>query len=90
MFCTPLAPSSGERCGKRTKNCWPPATALAWNWQRANTPGIIKYPFWRMTAQNQKAVYAYINLGQAFAPKQIEKQSIVLDGDVGYVLAQIS
>lgn len=43
-----------------------------------------------MTAQNQKAVYAYINLGQAFAPKQIEKQSIVLDGDVGYVLAQIS
>lgn len=23
-----------------------------------NTPGIIKYPFWQMTAENPKAVYA--------------------------------
>ena len=27
-----------------------------------NTPGIIKYPFWQMTAENQKAIYACINL----------------------------
>lgn len=55
----------------------------------ANTPGIIKYPFWRMTAQNPKAAYACVNLGQAFAPKQIEKQSIVMDGDIGKVLEQL-
>ena len=27
----------------------------------ANTPGIIKYPFWRMTAQNPNAIYICIN-----------------------------
>ena len=54
-----------------------------------NTPGIIKYPFWRMTAQHPKAVYASINLGQAFAPQQIEKQSIVMDEDVGNTLSLI-
>jgi len=30
-----------------------------------NTPGIIKYPFWRETAENPKAVYTCINLGEA-------------------------
>lgn len=29
-----------------------------------NTPGIIKYPFWRMTARNPKAVYACVNYGR--------------------------
>lgn len=33
-----------------------------------NTPGIIKYLFWRMTAENPKAVYASVNLGEAYAP----------------------
>ena len=32
-----------------------------------NTPGIIKYPFWQMTAENPKAVYACVNYGEAFA-----------------------
>ena len=31
-----------------------------------NTPGIIKYPFWQMTAENQKAIYACINLEKIF------------------------
>ena len=52
----------------------------------ANTPGIIKYPFWRITAQNPKAVYTCISLGQAFAPRQIEKQSIAIDEDIGQIL----
>ena len=34
-----------------------------------NTPGIIKYPFWQMTAQNPNAVYACINNGEAVCPK---------------------
>jgi hypothetical protein len=51
-----------------------------------NTPGIIKYPFWRYTYQNAKATYACINLGEAVAPEQFEKQSILIDGDIGEVL----
>ncbi len=51
-----------------------------------NTPVIIKYPFWRMTAANPRAVYACLNLGQAAAPREIQKQSICIDGDIGAVL----
>ena len=52
----------------------------------ANTPVIIKYPFWAMTAANPKAVYACLNYNEAFCPQQIEKQSICLDGDTWEVL----
>lgn len=51
-----------------------------------NTPGIIKYPFWKMTACNSRAVYACINYGEAYAPKDILQQSICIDGDIGAVL----
>lgn len=54
-----------------------------------NTPGIIKYPFWQMTAQNPKAVYACINLGEACAPVEIRDHSICIDGDIGKVLEQL-
>lgn len=54
-----------------------------------NTPGIIKYPFWQMTAENQEAVYACINYGEAASPEEIGKQSICLDGDAGEILQQI-
>ncbi|WP_219718866.1 hypothetical protein [Massilicoli timonensis] len=53
---------------------------------KQNTPGIIKYPFWQMTYQNPKAVYACVNQGEAFAPKEIEERSICIDGDIGEVL----
>ncbi len=49
----------------------------------ANTPVIIKYPFWAMTAENPKAVYACLNFGEAICPKRIEAQSICIDGDTG-------
>ena len=48
----------------------------------ANTPIIIKYPFWQMTASNSKAVYACLNQGEAYCPKQIETQAICIDGDI--------
>ena len=51
-----------------------------------NTPGIIKYPFWRMTYENPKAVYACVNFGEAFAPTEIKDRSICVDGDIGEVL----
>ena len=52
----------------------------------ANTPVIIKYPFWRMTYANEKAVYACLNYNEAFCPKEIETRSICIDGDIGEVL----
>lgn len=55
----------------------------------ANTPAIIKYPFWRMTAQNSKAEYACVNFGEAICPREIEKQSICLDADIGRVIRDI-
>ena len=52
-----------------------------------NTPIIIKYPFWQMTAKNPNATYACINQGQAACPQEIEKQSICIDADVGDILS---
>ena len=54
-----------------------------------NTPGIIKYPFWQMTARNPKATYACINQGQAMCPQDIQRQSICIDGDIGEILRQL-
>lgn len=56
----------------------------------SNTPVIIKYPFWKMTAQNPKATYACINYGEAYAPVEIEDRSICIDGDIDEVLAELS
>lgn len=55
----------------------------------ANTPVIVKYPFWQMTMTNDKAVYACVNYGEAFCPKEIEGRSICLDGDIGEVLTEL-
>lgn len=54
-----------------------------------NTPGIIKYPFWQMTAQNPKAVYACINYGEAHAPKEISDRSIAINGDAGGIISNL-
>ncbi len=54
-----------------------------------NTPGIIKLPFWQMTAQNPKATYACINYGQAVCPKEIESQAICIDADIGKVIEEL-
>lgn len=54
-----------------------------------NTPAIIKYPFWQMTAENPKAVYACINSGQAACPGSIADRSICLNGDIDSVLNDI-
>ena len=55
----------------------------------SNTPVIIKYPFWRMTAQNPKAVYACVNKGEAYCPDEIEKRSICIDANISQVLQDI-
>ena len=54
-----------------------------------NTPVIIKYPFWQMTAKNPAAVYACINKGQAICPNEIENRSLCIDADIGNTLSLI-
>lgn len=54
-----------------------------------NTPSIIKYPFWRMTYQNSKAIYACINYGEAAAPQEIANRSICIDGDIKEMLEKL-
>ena len=54
-----------------------------------NTPVIIKYPFWRMTAQNKIATYACINYGEAVCPTEIKGQSICIDSDIAKVLEDL-
>ncbi len=51
-----------------------------------NTPGIIKYPFWRMTAQNPQAMYVCVNKGEAVCPRELEGRAVCVDGDIGTVL----
>ena len=55
-----------------------------------NTPVIIKYPFWQMTAKNPNATYACVNQGQAVCPPEIEQRSICMDADIGQILENLS
>ena len=55
-----------------------------------NTPIIIKYPFWQMTAKNPNAIYVCINQGQAACPQEIERQSVCIHADIGQVLQSLS
>lgn len=55
----------------------------------SNTPAIIKYPFWHMTAKNSNAKYACLNYGEAYCPKDIETQSICINNDISKILRDI-
>ena len=51
-----------------------------------NTPVIIKYPFWQMTAKNPNATYACVNNGQAICPPEIRHKSICINGDIANII----
>ena len=51
-----------------------------------NTPVIIKYPFWQMTAKNPNATYACVNKGQAVCPPEIRHKSICINDDISNVI----
>jgi len=55
-----------------------------------NTPGIIKLPFWQMTAANKNAVYACVNLGDTAVPPEIADRAICLDADIFGVIEQLT
>jgi NAD-dependent SIR2 family protein deacetylase len=54
-----------------------------------NTPGIIKYNFWRMTDEWKDATYACLNYGEAAAPDNIEDKSICINEDIGSVIEKL-
>lgn len=51
-----------------------------------NTPVIIKYPFWQMTAKNPNATYACVNNEQAICPPEIRHKSICINDDISNVI----
>ena len=51
-----------------------------------NTPVIIKYPFWRLTAQNQKAHYVCVNMDMAYVPDEIEDRSLCFSEDIALTI----
>ena len=54
-----------------------------------NTPVIIKYPFWNLTAKNPNAVYACVNLDGADTMRGIEERSILIEADIGDVVRRL-
>ena len=54
-----------------------------------NTPGIIKYSFWRMVQEWEDAAYVCLNLGEAYAPDEIKEKSICVNGDIGEILHRL-
>ena len=54
-----------------------------------NTPVIIKYPFWQLTAQNDNASYICINLGESYCPDEIIDQSVCVNADIGKVIKDL-
>lgn len=54
-----------------------------------NTPVIIKYPFWQMTARNGDSTYACVNMGDVSVPSEIEDRSICIGDDINEVLKSL-
>ncbi len=54
-----------------------------------NTPGIIKYPFWRLTRQEKQATFASINVCQSPVPPQIRAKSVLIEADIHTALSAL-
>lgn len=55
-----------------------------------NTPGIIKFPFWQLTAQDPAFTYACVTLNDAVCPPSITDQSICISADINDVLQALA
>ncbi|WP_194608157.1 SIR2 family NAD-dependent protein deacylase [Clostridium vitabionis] len=54
-----------------------------------NSPGVIKYPFWQMTASNPDSLFATIALKQACTWDRIEDRSIVIQADLDRAVSDL-
>ncbi|MEE3362085.1 MAG: hypothetical protein VZQ84_00840, partial [Anaerovoracaceae bacterium] len=55
-----------------------------------NTPGIIKFPFWKYTDENSSAFYACVNKGEAYCPREIGGRSLCIDDDIAEVIDRLT
>ena len=55
-----------------------------------NTPGIIKYNFWKRVNDNPKAVYACLNFDDARVPREIADRSIAIEGDSAQAISALA
>ena len=55
-----------------------------------NTPVIIKYPFWQLTAQNKNAGYVCVNKDMAYAPEEIKPRSLCFSEDISDVIKSLA
>lgn len=51
-----------------------------------NTPGIIKYPFWKYTMEHPNALYACVNRQEAFVPRELAERALCLNSDIEELL----
>lgn len=54
-----------------------------------NTPGIIKYPFWRMASTNRRSKFASVSIGSCDHPPSISSRAVSLDADIKQVLESL-
>lgn len=53
-----------------------------------NTPGIIKYSFFRFVERNKKATYICINK-DAYCPRSIEKRAYCINEDIKDIIGKL-
>ncbi len=56
----------------------------------ANTPAIIKYPFWQMVHSNKNSLYCCVNINDAICPKEIEPRALCFEVDIVRFIADIA
>ena len=54
-----------------------------------NTPGIIKYPFWKMTAENLNSFYICSNKEDIAVPDIIKNRTMIFSDDIENVLENL-
>lgn len=55
-----------------------------------NTPGIVKFPFWRRAAENPDALYVQVNRDNTAVPSAIAGRSVLFPEDAAEVLEALS
>ena len=55
-----------------------------------NTPGIIKYNFWKQVYQNPNATYVCLNMEDSPVPDEIKDRSVLISGDSNLIILELA
>lgn len=53
------------------------------------TPGVIRLPFWDMTARNSQVFYVCLNQEASAAPEHLKGRSFYLQGNLADILKEL-